>query len=81
MVRDDLDEGPPGEEGPTPRPPPHCGGEGEQVRWFSPLSIAMGRGPGGGVSSGQALYEPDVVRVWRSKGHSVWNTPSLSTRW
>ena len=29
----------------------------------------------------QALYEPEVVRVCRSNGHSVWKTPSLSVRW
>src|SRR4051812_20576228 len=36
-------------ESPTPRPPPHCDGEGEPAGCLLPLSIAMGRGPGGGA--------------------------------
>jgi hypothetical protein len=35
---------------PTPQPPPHCNGEGEQIVRL-PLSTAVGRGLGGGASS------------------------------
>src|SRR4051794_25452161 len=34
-------------ESPTPRPPPHCGGEGRPHPVRLPLSTAVGRGPGG----------------------------------